>query len=162
MLERIAHELVYGRELGEVAGVGARGAEDEVGLLPEAARAEEEDHDEGVREAHLGAVHGAIARGLHDGQQVVVRRVEDYALDGGLRALQRGRHRASAILGIHRVGRGAAREGRDVGRRYRFIEKHCIVRFPGREKLQFEGTGVGGKVCGDGVVGSLRFFEDGM
>lgn len=66
MLERIAHELVDGGELGEVARVGARGAEDEVDLFPEGTRAEKEDHDEGVREAHLGAVDGAVARPLHD------------------------------------------------------------------------------------------------
>lgn len=65
--------------------MGARGAEDEVDLLAEGPRAEEEDHDERVREADLGAVDGAVARALDDGEQVMVSRVEDYALDGGLR-----------------------------------------------------------------------------
>jgi hypothetical protein len=88
VLEHVARQLVDGGELGEVAGVRARGAEDEVDLLPEGARAEEEDHDEGVREAHLGAVDGAVARSLHDGQQVMVRRVEDHPLDGGLVGLK--------------------------------------------------------------------------
>lgn len=84
MLEHVARQLVDRGELGEVAGMRARGAEDEVDLLPKGARAEEEDHDEGVREAHLGAVDGAVARSLYDGQQVMVRRVEDHPLDGGL------------------------------------------------------------------------------
>jgi hypothetical protein len=64
--------------------VGARGAKDEVDLLPKASRAEQEDHDERVREAHLCSVDGAIARALDDGEEVLVRRVEDDAFQGFL------------------------------------------------------------------------------
>lgn len=55
----------------------ARRARDQVYLLAQSTRAEQEHHDQGVREAHLGPVDGAIACTLDDGQQVVARRVED-------------------------------------------------------------------------------------
>lgn len=84
MLQDVAGGLVDGGELGEVAGVGAGGAVDEVDLLADGAGAEQEDHDEGVGEAHLGAIHGAVARPLYDRQQVMVGRVENHALDRGL------------------------------------------------------------------------------
>lgn len=42
-------------------------------------------HDQGVREAHLGAIHGAVARALENGEDVMVLGVEDDALDRGLR-----------------------------------------------------------------------------
>lgn len=80
MLEDEAGGLVDGGELGQVAGVGAGGAQDEPGLVAQRALAEEEDHDEGVGEADLCAVDGAVARALDDGQGVVVRRLVDDAL----------------------------------------------------------------------------------
>lgn len=39
---------------------------------------------ERVRKPHFGAIDGAIARALDDGQEIMVSRVEDDALDGGL------------------------------------------------------------------------------
>lgn len=85
-LEQVAHGLVDGRELGQVARVGPRRAEHEVALLPDRARAEQEDHHQGVREPHLGAVDCAIAGALADGEEVAVRRVEDDSVQGVLRA----------------------------------------------------------------------------
>lgn len=46
----------------------------------------QKDHDQGVREAHLGAVDSAVARALEHRKGVMVPRVEDDALDGGLAA----------------------------------------------------------------------------
>ena len=88
VLQDVAGGLVDDGELGEIAGVRAGRAVDEVDLLPDGAGAEQKDHDEGVGEAHLGAVHGAVARPLHDRQQVMVRRVEDDALDRGLQGFR--------------------------------------------------------------------------
>jgi len=48
---------------------------------------EQADHDQGVREAHLGAVHGTVAGALEHGEDVMVFWVEDYALDRGLRCV---------------------------------------------------------------------------
>lgn len=41
-------------------------------------------HDQGVREAHFGAVHGTVAGALEHGEDVMVPGVEDDALDRGL------------------------------------------------------------------------------
>lgn len=49
--------------------------------------AEEQDHDERVREAHLGAVHGAVARRLDEGEYVMVPRVECQTLQRDLSLL---------------------------------------------------------------------------
>lgn len=49
--------------------------------------AEEQDHDERVREAHLGAVHGAVARRLDEGEYVMVPRVECQTLQPDLSLL---------------------------------------------------------------------------
>lgn len=43
-----------------------------------------------MRKADLGPVDGAIARSLDDGEDVVVARVEDHAVDRALYALQGG------------------------------------------------------------------------
>lgn len=45
---------------------------------------EEKDHDQGVREAHLGAVDGAVARALEHREGVMIPWVEDDALNDGL------------------------------------------------------------------------------
>lgn len=45
---------------------------------------EQEDHDQGVREPDLGAVDGAVAGAFDHGEDVMVARVEDDALDRGL------------------------------------------------------------------------------
>ena len=45
--------------------------EDEFYLLAECARAEEEDHDEGVGEAHFGAVDSAVAGRFEDAEEGV-------------------------------------------------------------------------------------------
>lgn len=71
-------------EEGEVAGVLAGRAQDEPGLLAQAALPEEEDHHKRVREAHFAAVHDAIADALDEGEDVVVAGVEDDALEGVL------------------------------------------------------------------------------
>lgn len=42
-------------------------------------------HDQGVREAHFGAVYGTVAGALEHGEDVMVLWVENYALDRGLR-----------------------------------------------------------------------------
>lgn len=62
-----------------------RGAQHERQLLPEGAGAEEEDHDERVGEADFGAVDGAVAGRLEQGEDIVVGRVADDLLEGGLR-----------------------------------------------------------------------------
>lgn len=62
----------------------AGGLVDEAELLLDGAGAEEQDHDEGMGEADFCAIDGAIAGALDDGEQVMVGRVEDDALDGGL------------------------------------------------------------------------------
>ena len=49
--------------------------------------AEEQDHDERVREAHLGAVHGAVARRLDEGEDVMVSRFERQTLQRDLSLL---------------------------------------------------------------------------
>ena len=51
--------------------------EDEPEFLAHGAGAEEEDHDEGVGEAHFGAVDGAIADGFEEDEGLVVGGVED-------------------------------------------------------------------------------------
>lgn len=84
VLQQVARELVDEGEAREVVRVRARRAEDEPGFLAQGARAEEEDHDEGVREPHLGAVDGAVAASFYDGEEVVVLRVQDDALGEGL------------------------------------------------------------------------------
>lgn len=66
----------------------ARRAEDEGAFFADAAGAEEEHHDEGVRESDFRAVDGAVARGFHDREEVVVGRVHYYALDGCLGGLE--------------------------------------------------------------------------
>jgi hypothetical protein len=45
-------------------------------------------HDQGVREAHFGAVYGTVAGALENGEDIMVPWVEDDALDGRLYALQ--------------------------------------------------------------------------
>ena len=55
----------------------ARCFQDEVQLFTQGARAEEEDHDEGVGKAHFGAVDGAIAGRFDDGKKRLEGRVED-------------------------------------------------------------------------------------
>jgi hypothetical protein len=64
----------------------ARGFVDEVDLLAERARAEEEDHDQGVGEADFGAVDRAIADGFEEGERCFVLRVEDDGFERGLGA----------------------------------------------------------------------------
>ena len=73
--------LVDEGEQAEVAGVLAGGLEDEPAFGAEGAGAEEEDHDEGVGEAHFCAVDDAIADAFDEGEDVVVLRVEDDALE---------------------------------------------------------------------------------
>lgn len=46
--------------------------------------AEQEDHDQGVGKTDFAAVDGAVAGALDHGEDVMVARVEDDALDGGL------------------------------------------------------------------------------
>ena len=59
---------------------------DEPEFLAHGAGAEEEDHDEGVREAHFGAVDGAIAERFEEDERLLVFGVEeDIFLDGGLK-----------------------------------------------------------------------------
>ena len=53
------------------------GFEREPELLPYRARAEEEDHDEGVREADFGAVNCAIPYGFEEDQGLLVGRIQD-------------------------------------------------------------------------------------
>lgn len=53
----------------------ARCFQDEVQLFAQGARAEEEDHDEGVGKAHFGAVDGAIAGRFDDGKKRLEGRV---------------------------------------------------------------------------------------
>lgn len=88
---------------------------------------------------HFGPVDGAIAGALDDGQDIVVSRIEDDALGGGLcrnlselgfsmvrarsrevgshlEALERARHGASAILG-ERTMRGGVGSSRCAGAR---------------------------------------------
>lgn len=55
--------------------------EDEPGFGAEGAGAEEEDHDEGVGEAHFCAVDDAIADAFDEGEDLVVLGVEDDALE---------------------------------------------------------------------------------
>ena len=58
------------------------GFEDEPELFTHGAGAEEEDHDESVREADFGAVDGAIADGFEEDERLLVLWVEDdFALD---------------------------------------------------------------------------------
>ena len=45
---------------------------DEPEFLAHGAGAEEEDHDEGVREAHFGAVYGAIAQRFEEDERLLV------------------------------------------------------------------------------------------
>ena len=45
--------------------------------MSQRAGAEEEDHYEGVREADFGAVDDAIAEAFYEGEEVVVRGVEE-------------------------------------------------------------------------------------
>ena len=85
VLQNVARGLVDGSELGEVARVRPRGPVHEVDLLAQRAGPEQEHHDQRVREPHLGPVHGPVARPLRDRQHVMVRRVEDHALERGLR-----------------------------------------------------------------------------
>lgn len=59
----------------------ARRFENQSELLAECSGSEEQDHDEGMREAHFGAVDGSIAGTLDDSKEVLVLRVEDDALD---------------------------------------------------------------------------------
>lgn len=101
--------------------MGAGGAQHEVDLLAHGAGSEQEDHDEGVREAHLGAVDGAVARALDDGQQVAVRRVEENGLDrrpdgiqGGLLCVvagARARQSKSPVKVMYMYAWRRAREG---------------------------------------------------
>jgi hypothetical protein len=72
------------RKEAEVAGVRAGRFEDELDLFAEGSGAEEEDHDEGVWEAHLGAVHDAVADTLEEREDVMVGWVEDDFLECGL------------------------------------------------------------------------------
>ena len=51
--------------------------EDEPQLLSHWTRAEEEDHDQRVWEADLGAVDGAIADGFEEDEGLLVRRIEE-------------------------------------------------------------------------------------
>jgi hypothetical protein len=60
-------------------------AKHEVGFLSERPRAEQEYHHQRMREPHLGSIDGAIARALDDGEEVAVRGVEDYAVEGFLK-----------------------------------------------------------------------------
>ena len=62
-----------------------RGFEDEPEFLADGAGAEEEDHDEGVREADFGAVDEAVAECFEEDEGLMVARVEyDFALEVGL------------------------------------------------------------------------------
>lgn len=74
-----------------------------------------------VREPHPGPVHGAIARALHDAQDVLVPRVEHDALDGGLGAVStRGPGREDGGPGTYFEGLEAGHFGvfgvEDIGR----------------------------------------------
>lgn len=115
VLEQVARQLVDEGEPREVPRVRLRRAQHEGQLLLQGARPEQEHHDQRVREPHLGPVHGAVPRALGHGQQVVVRRVEDHALEGRFRRRYRGRHvscfyllnRAGcSVLGVRGKGRG--------------------------------------------------------
>lgn len=57
---------------------------DHLNLLLDGTGPEEEDHDEGVREAHFRAVDGAITDGFEEDERLLVLGVEDDALEGGL------------------------------------------------------------------------------
>lgn len=76
--------LVQQGKLGEVHGVLPRRSEYHLGLLLQGAGPEKEDHDQGVGEAHFGAVDGAIADGFEEDEGLFVFGVEDDALEGGL------------------------------------------------------------------------------
>jgi hypothetical protein len=61
-----------------------RRAQDQACFLTERPRAEEEDHDEGVGEAHFRAVDGAVARCFEEREDVVVGWVFDDGFERGL------------------------------------------------------------------------------
>lgn len=96
--------------------MGAGGAQYEVDLLAHGAGAEQEDHDEGMREAHLGAVDGAVACALDDGQQVAVRRVEEDGLDRRPDGLQGGLYFSARMSVMHALVR-TPKHGGDPERR---------------------------------------------
>ena len=54
--------------------------EDEPEFLSYGAGAEEEDHDQGVREADFGAVDGAVAQGFEQDEGLFILRVEEDVL----------------------------------------------------------------------------------
>ena len=76
--------LVNGGERRQVPRVLPRGFEDQAQLAAKGTRAEEEDHDEGVGKADLGAVDGAVAGAFEDGEVVCVGGVEDEGAEGFL------------------------------------------------------------------------------
>lgn len=79
-LQRQHTALVQQRELGEVRGMLPCGFVDELDLLLHGAGPEEEDHDQRMREADLGAIDEAIADGFDEDERVVVLGVEDDVL----------------------------------------------------------------------------------
>jgi hypothetical protein len=82
VLQEQTSALVQQSKFGEVHGVLPCRFEDEPELLTNGSGAEEEDHDEGVREADFGAVDGAIADGFEKDERLVVFGVEDdFAFD---------------------------------------------------------------------------------
>lgn len=66
-------------------------------FLAKGARAEEEDHDEGVGEADFGTVNGTIAHGFEEGEIVGILRIEDDLVYGVL-------HDVRPVVGIVILG----------------------------------------------------------
>lgn len=85
ILQQEAAGFVEESEFREVHGVLPCGFEDCPYFFAEGSGFEEEDHDEGMREADFGAVDEAIAQGFEEDEGLVVGGVEDdFALEVGL------------------------------------------------------------------------------
>ena len=85
VLEQQAGAFEEDRETSQVGGVLPSCFIDEPKLLTHSAGTEEEDHDEGVGEAHFGSVDGAIAECFEEDERLLIFRVEqDVLLNGGL------------------------------------------------------------------------------